>query len=55
MYTLHHQKKQKQKTRRLPVTKICKGCLGFNKIKNVNYLDKINQKIYIGLNTDKRK
>ena len=31
MYTLHHQKKkQKTKTRRLPGTKICKGCLGFN-------------------------
>ena len=28
---------------------------GINKIKNINYLNKINQKDYIGLNIDKRK
>ena len=28
MYTLNHKKKQKQKTRRSPGTKICKGCSG---------------------------
>ena len=27
MYTLHHKKKQKQKTGRSPGTKICKECL----------------------------
>ena len=28
MYTLNHQKKQNQKTRRSPGTKIFKGCIG---------------------------
>ena len=33
-------KKQKQKLKRSPSTKICKGCLGFNKIKNIDCLNK---------------
>ena len=51
MHTLQHQK-QKQKTRRLPGTKIYKGCLG---LINENYLNKNKSKNYIGLNIDKKK
>ena len=44
MYTLHYQN-QKQKPRHLPGTKIYKGKPGINKIKKINYLNKI-KKLY---------
>ena len=53
MYVLLHQK-QKQKARRSPGTKIYKGYLGLIKTKRINFLNKNNQKNYIGLNIDKK-
>ena len=43
MYTLRHQKKQKQ-TRRSTGTKICKGCLGLIKNIYINLLNKNKSK-----------